>query len=262
MPTLLEVLCLSASPHLQVFDRPLLKALAQHALVAQWDYQQTPDEPCSLDIALVLLHDYLKHQSQPLHLVGHGISGLLALLYAQRHPERVRSLTLLSVGACPAVDWQAHYYAQRNLLPCSRRQLLTRMVETLFSSSSQAMTKALVKLLGQDLDHSLSPHSLIKCMNLAPIQVAVPLFVCGSVDDMVIDPHQLRSWQQYFSDEASRLWVCSGGRYFFHYFYPQQTGAQILDFWRSLPGNPNSHLSKTLISATNAESQAASVLVE
>lgn len=72
MSNLTEVLCLSASPHLQVFDRPLLESLAQHTPIAQWHYQQTPDEPCSLDIALVLLHDYLQHRHQPIHLIGHG----------------------------------------------------------------------------------------------------------------------------------------------------------------------------------------------
>ena len=32
---------------------------------------------------------------------------------------------LLSVGAYPVVDWQAHYYAQRQLLPYSRQMQLT-----------------------------------------------------------------------------------------------------------------------------------------
>lgn len=266
MSNLTEVLCLSASPHLQVFDRPLLESLARHTPISEWEYQQTPDEPCSLDIALVLLHDYLKHRHQPIHLIGHGISGLLALLYAQRHPERVRSLTLLSVGAYPAVDWQAHYYAQRNLLPCSRQILLTRMVDMLFGYSSQPMTKALVKILGQELDDSLSPHSLVKCLSLTPIQViqvAVPLLVCGSVDDVVVSSHQLRSWQQYFSEDAeSKLWVCPGGRYFFHYFYPQQTGEQILNFWKSLPSCRSSHSSEKLFLTSNSDPIAASVLVE
>lgn len=137
------VLCLSASPHLQAFDRPLLQVLAKQVSIAQWEYQQTPDEPCSLEIALVLLHDYLKQHNRPIDLIGHGISGLLALLYAQRHPKRVRSLTLVSVGVYPAVDWQAHYYAQRQLLPCSRQVLLTRMVDLLFGYSTQPITRAL-----------------------------------------------------------------------------------------------------------------------
>ncbi|MBE9182630.1 alpha/beta hydrolase [Oculatella sp. LEGE 06141] len=246
-----EILCLNASPHLQVFDRPLLQFLAKQQPVAQWEYQQTPDEPCSLDTALVLLHDYLNHREHPVHLIGHGVSGLLALLYAQRYPERVRSLTLLSVGAYPAVDWQAQYYAQRQLLPCSRQILLTRMVDMLFGYSSQPMVKALVKILEQDLDYSLSPHSLVKCMSLAPIQVTVPLLVCGSVDDAVVDAHQLRSWREYFSEEAiSQLWVCPGGGYFFHCFYPKQVGEQILSFWRSLPPHRSQPLPTVLTAAS------------
>lgn len=247
-----DVLHLSASPHLQVFDRPLLQCLAQNKTITQWKYHPIPDEPCSLEIALELLHDYLhrlgeasNQEIRPIHLIGHGISGLLALLYAQRQPQRVRSLTLLSVGAYPAVDWQMHYYAQRNLLPCSRQVILTRMVESLFGNSPKPMIRALVKVLGQDLDCSLSPHSLIKQVSLPPIQVSLPLLVCGSVDDVIVDPQQLRSWQQFFSEDAeARLWVCPGGRYFFHYFYPQQVADEILRFWgatepdgSSLPGS-------------------------
>ncbi len=262
MSNLPEVLCLSASPHLQVFNRPLLQSLAQHTSIAHWEYQLSPDEPCSLDIALVLLHDYLKHDDRPIHLIGHGVSGLLALLYTQRHPERVRSLTLLSVGAYPALDWQAYYYTQRNLLPCRRQVLLTRMVDMLFGCSSRPMTKALVKILGRDLDDSLSPHSLVKCLNLTPIQVAVPLLVCGSVDDVVVDPHQLRRWQQHFSEDGSKLWVCPGGRYFFHYFYPQQTGEQILSFWQSLLPSQNNCSSEKLFLTANCEPNVTSILVE
>jgi surfactin synthase thioesterase subunit len=237
-----DVLCLSASPHLQMFDRPLLKCLAQHTTIAQWQYHQTPDEPCSLEVALGLLHHYLNppveeaaaQEMHPIHLIGHGTSGLLALLYAQRQPERVRSLTLLSVGAYPAIDWQMHYYAQRNLLPCSRQAILARMVETLFGNTPKSMVKGLVRLLEQDLDLSLSPHSLIKQVSLPPIQVSLPLLVCGSVDDVIVDPQQLRSWQQYCNEDAeARLWVCPGGRHFFHYFYPQQVADEILCFWRA-----------------------------
>jgi surfactin synthase thioesterase subunit len=249
MSNLPDALCLSASPALQLFDRPLLQHLANHVTIAHWEYHQTLDEPSSLDVALVLLHDYLtQHVGEassqgirPIHLIGHGISGLLALLYTQRYPERVQSLTLLAVGIYPAVDWQAHYYTQRQQLSCSRQRILIQMVQTLFGNSSKPMTKALVKILEQDLDNSLSPHSLLKVLSLPPIQVSRPLFVCGSVDDVVIDPHQLRSWQSYFGEETiARLWACSGGRHFFHYFYPEQTGDEILQFWQSFSSPPSS----------------------
>ncbi len=259
-----EALCLSVSPHLQVFDRPLLQSLAKHITIAQWEYQQMPDEPCSFDIALALLHDYLKQRDCPIHLIGHGISGLLALLCAQRHPAHVRSLTLLSVGAYPAADWQAYYYAQRQLFPFKRQTLLTHMVDMLFGDSPQSMVRALVKILENDLDHSLSPHSLIKCMDLGPIRVSVPLLVCGSVDDVVVDPHQLCSWQQYFGKDVeivSQLWLCPGGRYFFHYFYPQQVEEVILNFWRSLLQNQSSSSSATRLPAVSG-SPTATVSVE
>lgn len=104
MSNLPNVLCLSANPNLKNFDRPLLRSLSKQITIAQWEYCQSQDEPSSLEVALELVHDYLQQLVSPIHLVGHGTSGLLGLLYAQQHPERVRSLTLLSVGIYPAKD--------------------------------------------------------------------------------------------------------------------------------------------------------------
>ena len=101
-----NALWLSVSPQLQRFDQRLLQRLIKTTAVRQWNYRQTSDEPCCLETCLVLLHDYLKQQDQPMHLLGHGMSGIAGLLYARRHPERVASLTLLSVGANPTISWQ------------------------------------------------------------------------------------------------------------------------------------------------------------
>lgn len=239
MSQIVDALWLNVSPPFQGFDRPLLKNLAQHTLIAQWEYSQDPDEPTSLETALMLLHDYLQHyvgeaasqEIRPIHLLGHGTGGLLGLLYARQYPERVRSLTLLSVGVNPAVDWQVQYYTQRRLLPCNQQTILRQMVYGLLGCPPNDTIEMLVTLLERDLYQSLSPHSLVRSMSLLPISVEVPLLVCGSVDDVVIDPNQLRGWQQHFNHAASRLWVCPGGRYFFHYFYPQQVSEQIVQFW-------------------------------
>jgi pimeloyl-ACP methyl ester carboxylesterase len=182
-------------------------------------------------VALVLLHDYLKQRDRPIHLLGHGTAGLLALLYTQQYPERVRSLTLLSVGVNPAIYWQAHYYTQRRLLPCSQQVLLKQMVYGLLGCPAKDTTETVMQLLEQDLYQSLSPHHLGRSLSLPPIPVQVPLLVCGSIDDIVITPNQLRGWRDHWQHPASRLWVCSGGRYFFHYFYPQQVAEQIMIFW-------------------------------
>jgi pimeloyl-ACP methyl ester carboxylesterase len=234
MSSLSKVLCLSASEALRGFDRPLLRYLAQHTPIEQWEFSQSQDESSSLDVALVLLHDYLKPQPQPVHLIGHGINGLLGVLYARQYPERVRSLTLLSVGVYPAMDWQAQYYFNRNFLGCSRQTLLAQMATSLFGSQDRYWLAGMVDILEKDLNFSLSPHSLIAQMHLAPGSVPVPLLVCGSEDDAIVDVNALREWQNYFK-ESDRTWICPSGRYFFHYFHPQVVGEQILSFWESIP---------------------------
>ncbi|MBD1909786.1 MULTISPECIES: alpha/beta hydrolase [unclassified Leptolyngbya] len=249
MPHSSDALWLNVSPSLQGFDRPLLRCLSRATSLAQWEYQQTPDEPTSFAIALVLLHDYLKSRDRPIHLLGHGISGLLGLLYAQRHPERVRSLTLLSVGAHPAVDWQAHYYAQRRLLPCAQQTVLRQMVYSLLRCPSKDTIESFVKVLEQDLYSSLSPHNLFRTTNLLPITVSVPLLVCGSVDDGIIGLNQLQKWQHHFEHPASHLWMCPGGRYFFHYFYPQQVSEQITKFWRTASMSESLHVKEAFINS-------------
>lgn len=236
MSNLSDVLYLNASQHLSSFDRPLVQMLSGQVTLAQWEHCQHPDRPCSLETALESLHCDLKVRCNPVHLVGHGISGLLGLLYAQYYPEQVRSLTLLSVGIAPAQDWQAQYYMYRRALECDRQTILEQLVHELFGFSSATMTQRLVGILEQDLDYSLSGHSLLRSMNLLPIRATVPLLVCGSVDDAIVDAHQLRRWKQHFAEAVlSRLWICSGGRHFFHFFYAEETAEQLLDFWASIP---------------------------
>lgn len=226
-----DALWLNVSPSFQRFDHKLLSRLARYQEVQHWAYRQTPDEPASLTIAQTLLHDYMKAQSRPIHLVGHGMGGLLGLLYARQYPQRVKSLTLLAVGVNPIIDWQAHYYAQLEKLPCSRRQVLTQMAYVLFGHQAQPLVQGWVKLLEQDLALSPSPHSLLKRLSLCPGSVAVPLLVCGSLDDAIVDPIQLQGWKPWLKP-GDRLWQCPSGRHFFQATQAQAVAQQILDFWQ------------------------------
>lgn len=234
MSNLPDVLWLTVSPSLKRFDRPLQQWLSRQMTVRQWEYCQDPDEAMSLEVALVLLHDYLKASAQPVHLVGHSTGGLLGLLYARRHPERVRSLTLLSVGVHAAINWHAHYYAHRKLLSCSRHIVLAQMVYTLFGTQPRHFSQRLVKALEQDLDSSLSPHTLLHLMSIPPDGAPVPLMICNSGDDKVVDPNEFLRWHPWLKAN-DRLWQCpAGGGHFFHFFHPEVTGAPMLEFWRSL----------------------------
>ena len=126
---------INANPSFKYFDGRIVRYLSCQVPIAYWEYSQDRDEASSMDIALTLLHDYLKSKSEPIDLIGHGTGGLLGLLYARKYPHRVKSLTLLGVGFNPANDWQTHYYQMRKLLPCSQEILLARIVQMMFWSS-------------------------------------------------------------------------------------------------------------------------------
>ena len=232
MSNTFDALWVTTSGSLKRFDQPLQRYLRQQTAIAQWQYVQTQDEPSSLEIAVQLLQDYLESCARPLHLAGHGTGGLVALLCARRSPELVKSLTLLSVGAHLSLDWIAHYYFHLHLLGCDRDRVLLHMVRDLFGEQKPVIAKALAQRLQQDLDHSPSPNSLLKTIDLPQRDVPVPMLVCSSQDDLVIDKREIQGWDPWLKN-CDRLWQCPGGRHFFHYFYPQIVGDQILDFWGS-----------------------------
>ena len=224
---------ISANQSFQRFDNRLIRYLSHYNPIAKWEYYQHQDEPSCLKIAVALLADYINTIEQPVNLIGHGTGGLLGLLYARKHPEKVKSLTLLGVGYYPAVDWQIHYYALREFLPCSQRIILAQMVQKMFGKQNQYHTKGLSNILQQDLDTSPSPHSLFRRFSINPRGIESPLMVCGGADDMIIDRNALRGWQQYLKPEDV-LWECPQGNHFFHYFYPHEVSRQIIKFWQTV----------------------------
>ncbi len=226
-----ETLWLGVNPSLRHFDQRLCRLLSRQVDIQYWSYQQTQDEPCCLQTALDLLDDYLQRQSQPLHFIGHGLSGAVGLLYARLNPARVRSLTLLSVGSNPAVSWHAHYYALRNRLPCDRQTILMQMANLLFGCRNSSQMSALGKLLEQILDSELPPHSLAAHQSFSPGGVEVPLLVCNGAYDAIIDPNAHSRWQPWLHP-GDRLWTCPAGRHFFHYTHAPKISPIILDFWQ------------------------------
>jgi pimeloyl-ACP methyl ester carboxylesterase len=212
------------------FDQLILQRLARSHRINYWQYEQELDEGCCLQNAIDFLDRYLQPQTEPIHLVGHGLSGTLALLYARRHPEKVRSLTLLAVAAQPAVTWHSHYYTQRHLLPISQVQLLAQMAVSLFGHKLPHEIKPLTQLLAKDLAIAPAPHSLYNVAVLPEMGVAMPLLVCGSQTDFVVTPPLLKRWVNFFKP-GDTLWQCPDGHHFFHHSRSELVVPQILKFW-------------------------------
>ncbi len=224
---------INANPSFKCFDRRIVRYLSNQVPLAYWEYNQDQDEASSLKIALTLLHDYIKSRDQPIDLIGHGTGGLLGLLYARKYPHRVKSLTLLGVGVNPAIDWQTHYYQMRKLLPCSQEMLLARMVQMMFGHQNRKNVLDLIKILKQDLSTSPTAHSLYQLDRVDVGGVSMPVMVCGSENDGIVDRPALEQWSDYLKDD-DELWVNSAGHHFFHYFFPEQTGRQIIKFWQQV----------------------------
>lgn len=237
MSQLPQVLWLGVNPSLQHFDRRLCRRLSRQVGLQYWCYHQSADEPCSIQAALTLLDDYLQSQSQPVHLIGHGLSGALGLLYTRLYAHRVKSLTLLSVGAHPAVSWHAHYYVLRNRLPCDRSMILMQMANMLFYCQSRAKLVGLAQLLEKVLDSELAPHSLVEHQPFSPGGVEVPLLVCRGAHDVIVDPHAHAQWQSFLKP-GDRLWTCPEGRHFFHHTHGSQTSDVIFNFWHQMSSRP------------------------
>lgn len=225
-----NLLWVSASPNLKYFDLPLLQALSRSHVVARWEYQQTSDEASSLEEAVNLLVDYIKRCDRPMHLAGHGLSGAIAMLAADRVPECVKTLNLFGVAPQPALTWQAHYYLQRLTIPCTQNRVLAQLCRSLFGSKTPHSIPTLVKLLARDLSTSPSPHSLFHIAKINPVQPKVPLLVCNGASDFVISPEVADLWQD-MAKPGDRLINIPEGQHFFHYHFSEQIAQEITHFW-------------------------------
>nr|WP_144051215.1 alpha/beta hydrolase [Calothrix sp. PCC 7507] len=185
----------------------------------------------SIDKAVDLLSEFVDKSAESVHLAGHGMGGAIALTFSRRYPQKVRSLTLLAVATQPANTWHTHYYVQRQLFTISREQILASNVRSLFGNQPPHTTKKLITALERDLEQSPCQHSLFKLVDLPKGGVSMPMMVCGSKTDPIVNTPALDDWLNWFKPEDT-IWECPKGYHFFHYFYPQQVGEQILRFWQ------------------------------
>lgn len=131
----------------------------------------------------------------------------------------------------------------------SRELVLASTVRSLFGNQPPHTTKKLVAALDKDLEQSPSQHSLFKLVYLPKDGVSMPMMVCGSKSDPVVNPTVLHDWLNWLKPE-DKLWECPQG-YHFHYFYPQQVGEEILSFWKRHPSHLLEASALSFSSSTN-----------
>ncbi len=230
-----EVLWLNTNPYLRRFNLPAIQYLSKSVDIAHWEYEQTEDEGTSIEQAVYLLNDYLSLLNKPIHLVGHSTCGLLGLLYAQKYPEKVKSLTLLGVGTNLAVDWLSYYYFWRNNWHCSQEIVLAHVAKYLFGCHSHHYRLAFIKILEKAIPYSLSNHSLYQSNSKSAIDfIQCPLMIAGCIEDKIVPWSEMQKWQSKLKPE-DRLWQCPTGDHFFHYFQPELISENLLHFWTQKP---------------------------
>ncbi len=228
-----SALFVGVSQGLQYLNLPLSRILSRHTTMACWDYHQELDDSCDLETPITLLYDYLKNRSESIHLIGHGIGGVISQIFAHRYPERIRTLTLLAVSPQPGLTWHTHYYIQRKLIPCERSKLLLHSAKTLAGRHlCQSQLQRLAAGLAMDLDSSPIPHSLLNITVLPEITLTVPTLIGLDTRDPVVDPTFQAMWSKSLRP-IDAMWSISTGSHFFHYFSPQPLADQITAFWHS-----------------------------
>lgn len=226
-----KFLWVSASPSLKQFHRRLLNVLSATVEIEFWEYFQTLDEGSSIDKAIELLHKYLVSTSDRVNLIGHGIGGVIALEYARQYPDRVTSLTLLSVAVQPAITWHSFYYSQLRTASTDRYCVLRSIAISLFPYNCLSYINSLVERLERDLVEAPSNHSLFHLDILAEGGVKMPLMICGSQTDPVVTESALSGWNGYLKPIDIIQSYPTGG-HFFHHFHPELVGHHIQCFWQ------------------------------
>tara|TARA_B100002051_G_scaffold275887_1_gene321452 strand:- start:4964 stop:5656 length:693 start_codon:yes stop_codon:yes gene_type:complete len=209
--------------------------LSQSRIVKRWSFQHDPDEACTVEIVHDLLRETITKSNHRPHIVAHGISGTIAYLFAEKHPDLISSLTVLAVDTVSSNHWSSHYHIMRSQLPCSRNQILEHFTSLLFDVKEKRLYVALAKLLAQCLDSDFVISSLFSnALSGALKKTAVPTFVINGDNDIVVDRNAKTRWEKVLKP-GDRYESIQGMRHFFHFNQPISVAEKISNFLDMIP---------------------------
>lgn len=232
-----EILWIDLQPTLHCLNKRVAQLLSQTAHVRRWSFQHDLDESCSIETIHQLLYETLEASLEPVHLIGHGISGTISCLFAEKYPDLVKSLTLLSVDTLSSNHWSSHYLQMRSRLPCARKSILIHLSSMLFPQISPQASHAFPSLLVKCLDSEFIQGSILGHAPLDNLCVSgVPTLVLNGSDDFVVDSNSEIRWSQILKP-GDRYHSVHHGRHFFQFDQASKTAQAITDFIAMISDN-------------------------
>ena len=231
-----NILFLELNQSLACFSNKLAKQLARKQLnVKRWCFHLDPDEVCTLETILGFLETSIREARSAPILIGHGIGGILANTFAQRHPSLIQGIVLLSTDSITEYTWQAQYHEIRKMLPNAREDVLIHLSQLLTGQQCPGFIKATSGLLKKSLDEEYSLSSLMTSELTTKCQPHnVPMLVINGDDDFIVDRNSEKRWQPFLK-RGDRYVSVPKGRHFMQHTHAQEVSCAINSFAEMTP---------------------------
>ena len=229
------ILWIDLQPSLYCLFKRTAESLSEHFEVKRWAFEHDLDESCDVDIVHNLLMQTITNSSSPVHLVGHGVSGTIACLYAYKYPKYISSVSLLSVDIKSTNHWTNHYQSMRSQLRCSRFHILSHIGRLLVDNESEHIQNIIARLLAKCLDNDFVNGSIIKSQAINNLsKINAPILVINGEKDFVIDEQSHERWKHHLKPGDCYQKIING-RHFFPFEKWDETAAMIKSFIKMVP---------------------------
>ena len=240
-----KILWIDLQPSLYCLFKRTAQTLGQRFGVRRWSFEHDPDESCDVDVIHYFLKQTIENSPEPVHLVGHGLSGTVAYLYAKKYPKNIASISLLSVDIHSNNQWTSHYQSMRSQLPCSRFHILSHLSRLLIDTHADHVQNIISRLLAKCLDNDFVSGSIVQNNEIENLgKISIPTLIINGGKDFVVDNHCRKRWEEHLKPGDCYRQI-NNGRHFFPFSEWSQTSKMIESFIEMIPGKNTFSTSNT-----------------